>query len=53
MGIVGKNDAELGTAGQTGFGKGGRNRTVDQLRQYCLTGPVACFERYIDINGRR
>ncbi|BCH13190.1 hypothetical protein MesoLjLa_00410 [Mesorhizobium sp. L-2-11] len=53
MGVVRKNDAELGTAGRTGFGKRGGNGAIDQPRQRGLIGPVARFDCYIDVDGNR
>lgn len=45
MGIVGKDDAELGRAGSSGFGKGGRYGAVDQKGQRRLAGPIAGLDR--------
>ena len=44
MGVVGKNEAEFGTARHAGLGKGSRDSAINQPRQACLIGPIACFD---------
>jgi hypothetical protein len=53
MGIVRKDDTEFGSPGRAGFGKSSGNRAIDQPRQRGLIGPVACFDRHIDVDGNR